>query len=447
MTLGLLLQACAVPANYAYIKESAMSDPVKISERFQQLFAKTKIICLGRYAMEVPQEAEIVWGSMGFPSEFDIVRGGVNGARERINSDISKIAGKAKLKNQTIDLTYNQAGPVKDSWQIRWREDKNSRYDLLMTRTYISRGDTTFITGWLTGSDTMEIAKQAYVAKNLRLRSAEEIPYEPGFCIDEAFISDNLYADEESAHAGIYFPSLPDINFSISSSKNSYQDYPDFEAYKPKLSLLYRIQGAKDIQGAFYPSRTVLREGKRDVQHWHGEESLIRRKDGTHDFEWAFVGTPRDVANPSEYSARMYSKVAHNTVGAAAQASVTDDEAVALWDKLLSGLKFRVQVPGAPEGSYYQKSNKPITPPPPPAPVVWLRHQLCPKDGYYKLVVDDPAYPYQGYLKKQGPSAERAGSMFDINVVTEPEFFNKARMIWVRELDDYGLSYARVKTF
>jgi hypothetical protein len=49
----------------------------------------------------------------------------------------------------------------------------------------------------------------------------------------------------------------------------------------------------------------------------------------------------------------MYTKVEHDTVGAAHAASLSDDEAVALWDKLLSGLKFRVKVPGAPEGSYF----------------------------------------------------------------------------------------------
>jgi hypothetical protein len=49
----------------------------------------------------------------------------------------------------------------------------------------------------------------------------------------------------------------------------------------------------------------------------------------------------------------MFTKVEHNMVGAARRASLSDDEAVALWDKLLSGLKFRVKVPGAPEGSYF----------------------------------------------------------------------------------------------
>ena len=156
--------------------------------------------------------------------------------------------------------------------------------------------------------------------------------------------------------AGIYLPTLPDVTFSISSNKDAYADLKKTEFEKIKrdeLSLLARIKSAQATQGAHYPKRDVLREGKRDVQHWKGEESLIRRPDGTHDFEWAFVGTPKDVANPSEFHAVMFTKVEANMVGAAKKASVNDDEAVALWDQLLSGLKFRVKVPGAPEGSYY----------------------------------------------------------------------------------------------
>ena len=364
---SLLLQACALPANYSYKKETAMPQAIQLSPRLQQLFAKTKLVCIGRYALEVPMEAVLNWGPAAFPSKLEIIHGGLPAANKRVTSDIAKI----KEKNNTAEIISSQAGPVPNSWQIRFFDrDTSKESRLLTTRTYINRDDATFIIGrFATDTDTAVSEEHGYLARNLRLRAADEIPDEPGFCIEEAFIPDNRYAKQELANAGIYLPSLPDINFSISSSKDACKDYDNFDEYKKKLSLLYRIQGAKNDQGLRYPSRTLLREGKRDVQHWHGEESLIRRKDGTHDFEWSFVGTPKDVANPSVYDAQLYSKVKHDTVGAASQASVTDDEAVALWDKLLSSLKFRVQVPGAPEGSYYINPSKPITPPPAPAPL------------------------------------------------------------------------------
>ena len=242
------------------------------------------------------------------------------------------------------------------------KEDKQ-----IFFNTYVDKGAFIFVSGdAVSDGETEElvVGRQAAWAKSVRLRAPNEVPDDPGFCVEHGFLSESQYGDQEMASAGIYLPSLPDVTFSVSSNKDAYGDYSkeDFEnEQRAKLSLLARIAGAKSAQPGTYPSRTVLREGKRIVQHWHGEESLIKRRDGTHDFEWAFVGTPRDVANPSEFHAVMFTKVEHNTVGAAHAASLSDDEAVALFDKLLSGLKFRVKVSGAPAGSYFLPANKPAS--------------------------------------------------------------------------------------
>jgi hypothetical protein len=198
--------------------------------------------------------------------------------------------------------------------------------------------------------------RQGIRVESLRAREISEAPHAPGYCIDRGFIINDSYDSQEMIAVGMQFPSYKDVTFSISSNKDAYADYSSAEfeeRLRGELSLLSRIKKAKDDQGSGYPGRTVLREGMRTVQHWKGEESLIRREDGTHDFEWAFVGNPKDVANPSEFSVQMFTKVAYSMIGSAEKASLSDEEAIALWDKLLSGLKFRVKVPGAPEGSYY----------------------------------------------------------------------------------------------
>lgn len=336
-----------------------MSEPVKLSPRLQLLFAKTRLVCFGRYAIEVPHEARLIMGMIGAPANVDVISGGVAASELSLAKNIAKIR-----EDEKAEIMYNGSGPVESSWQIRYYEgDLLKEYGALYFKTYVNKGNLTFVYGdavasKISGKNDSEAAaahRQATLATSLRLRAPDEVPIEPGFCLKHAFVPDKLYSDQETASAGLFLPSLPDVTFSISSNKDAYGDYPpvEFDKYKPELSLLYRIEQAKKDQGMHYPSRTVLREGKRDVQHWHGEESLIKRADGVHDFEWAFVGTPRDVANPSEFGVTMFTKVQHNTVGAAKTASVSDDEAVALWDKLLSGLKFRVKVPGAPEGSYH----------------------------------------------------------------------------------------------
>lgn len=341
-----------------------MPEPVQLSQRLAKIFSRTKLVCFGRYALEVPQEAQLIWGSASFPSEVEVLPGGPDESKRRIEDDIVKL----KHEEKTVQIRYNKAGPIENSWQIRYYPSDNAKSEgLYLFNTYVNKGEFTFLLGGaIEDGETEEAAasREAIRAKSLRLRTPDDIPAEPGYCIEHGFLASSFYGDQEMVNAGIYLPSLPDVTFSISSNKDAYADYPKKEFEKMKveeLSLLARIRQAQEDQGVMYPHRTVLREGKRDVQHWHGEESLIKRKDGTHDFEWALVGTPRDVANPSDFSVQMYTKVEHDTVGAAKAASLSDDEAVALWDKLLSGLKFRVKVPGAPEGSYYLPPDKPTT--------------------------------------------------------------------------------------
>jgi hypothetical protein len=341
-------------------KDNIVTDPAKFSSRLQTLFAKTKIVCFGRYALEVPQEAKLIIGRASIPDDVEVITGGAEAIKIRVADDIEKL----KQNDRTAEITYNREGPIEGSWQLRYYEsDSAKEFGLHFFTTYVNKGDFTFIVGDSLNGGTEEAAaaRQSALAKSIRLRSPDEMPNDPGFCVQHGFIADNLYARQEMVSAGIYLPSVPDMTFSISSNKDAYGDYSreEFEnTQRAKLSLLARIQKAQKDQGIHYPSRIVFREGKRDVNHWHGEESLIKRKDGTHDFEWALVGTPKDVANPSEFSVQLYTKVEHNTVGAAKVASLSDDEALALWDRLLSGLKFRVKVPGAPEGSYFIPSSK-----------------------------------------------------------------------------------------
>ncbi len=343
------------------LEESSVSENIVLTKRLELLFLKTKMACIGRYSILIPQETELIFGETSLPSTIDIRSDGLAGRDKQVLEDIERI----KLNNPTSEIIYSGPSPIKDSWQLQYFSDKYTKETgNAFFNTYITRGNITFTIGDSTRKGTTKVdtaARQIVRANSLRLREEFEIPTEPGNCISYGFISDNSYDEQEIVNAGLHFPSFPDVTFSISSNKNAYMDYSSelYEKMHTELSLLGRIDIAQKKQGKNYPSRTLLREGKRQVQHWHGEESLIRRTDGVHDFEWALVGKPKNIANPSVLEVKMYTKVAHNMVGAAEASSLTDEEAIALWDKLLAGLKFRVKVPGAPPGSYYIDPDQP----------------------------------------------------------------------------------------
>jgi hypothetical protein len=338
-----------------------MQQSVEQGGKVQLLFQKTKLVCFGRYALEVPEEAELIVSD----SDIEVLEGGPEVIPQRVSEDIATI----KSKRATAEIVVNAAGPITDSWQLRFYEDDIAKsFGLIFFTTYVSKNKRVFIIGDAaspTMAEASVVARQARHALNVRPREIEEIPKEPGFCFNQGFMADNLYEEQEMTHIGLHFPSLPDVTFSVSSNKDAYADY-DKEEYESRwrseLSLLNRISQAKKDQPGSYPSRQVLREGKRTLHHWKGEESLFKRPDGAHELEWALVGTPRDIANPSEFHAVLFTKVEADTVGAAKSSSLSDDEAVALFDKLLGSLKFRVRVPGAPEGSYYYDSEK-VQPP------------------------------------------------------------------------------------
>ncbi|WP_439668570.1 T6SS immunity protein Tli4 family protein [Cupriavidus necator] len=132
--------------------------------------------------------------------------------------------------------------------------------------------------------------------------------------------------------AGIDLPSLPNVSFRVRSNKRV--DAPNGEGL---LDLIARQK--KDL-GDRYPKLTTLREGQRTVGVWQGEESLVRYPDGTHSFDWVAVSRERSTLHPAWIHANMRTEVV-----AADKASLSDEEAIVLWDKLLEGVRFRVNAP------------------------------------------------------------------------------------------------------
>lgn len=198
----------------------------------------------------------------------------------------------------------------------------------------------------LRGQVQTERARYETLLRNLRYRPDDEAPpREPGVCIRKGFVLEGEHQFQELFSAGIYLPSLPDVRFSVLSNKGAQT------VVLGSKGLLHSIAEQKKLLGSQYPKLTTLREGPRTVHAvWKGEESLARRPDGTHDFEWGFVSAESSVLLPGRMEIKLYSKVAQDVVGAAKTVSVSDAEALDLWDRLLGGLGFRVAVPGGPPG-------------------------------------------------------------------------------------------------
>ncbi|WP_295178276.1 T6SS immunity protein Tli4 family protein [Variovorax sp. SCN45] len=268
-------------------------------------------------------------------------------------NDIEKVMENKRAKilagHKTAEVTYFGKGPAPETWLIRSFGDKFAKeLELESFELYYVVGPHIFVGGNATAksynvtADSI-LANAIETARNLRTREPDEVPIDQGLCHQYGFKRLDGSKGNVFTQAGLHIAALPDVVFSVQS--NQTQSTTGSNGY----GLLKLINDRKREAGSNYPQLTTLREGKKKVHGWDGEESLVRMADGSHDFEWMFIGeNGGSVARPGNLDVTMFSKVASDRVGAAEASSLNDEEAIALWDKLLEGFKFRVAVPGAP---------------------------------------------------------------------------------------------------
>lgn len=113
VALVVLMSLFGNARSYAY-KGTAVPEPVKLSPRLESLFEKTKILCFGRYAIEVPQEAQLMPGNAELNSDIEIIVGGLETAKRRADEEFKKV----KWEDDTAEITYQSAGAPVGSYYL-----------------------------------------------------------------------------------------------------------------------------------------------------------------------------------------------------------------------------------------------------------------------------------------------------------------------------------------
>jgi len=315
--------------------------------RIEQLFTDTKLVCFGRYVLTVPKDSRLSFG-------YDIPT--LINQAENIKKIVDARVEEIKARDKTAIINYVGIGPAPHVVWIRsYKSDIAQDLGLEGFDIYYVLPPHIFVTGDAVspGERTFDEVKMNTLntARSLYLRAPDEIPTEEGICNEYAF--QRSPGDEASiGGAGLHMAALPDVVFSVFSNTHSSTEGEN------GYGLLQLMKNQQTKLGPLYPKITILRAAKRKVHDWEGEETLLRNEDGSHEFRWMLVDKRRSVAYPAWLDVTMYDKVNYDQVGAAAKASLNDEEALALWDKLLESLKFRVAVPGAPDEAVQLKGNK-----------------------------------------------------------------------------------------
>ena len=166
----------------------------------------------------------------------------------------------------------------------------------------------------------------------IRIRNNQDVPTEPGSCFDGSILldgPDRYYGDLIMATA--LWPDRPDVSFGLTVSANG---------KRPDPPLLTRLKSADAI-----PPTGVLRSRGRVVNEMPGEEHLERVKENngtaSHLFIWETQGLPSRFDHPQI----RLSLTTGDGKDRPVNSSLSDEDALKLWDAVLESLRWRPTVP------------------------------------------------------------------------------------------------------
>lgn len=320
-----------------------MTKPMNHS-KIDKLFEKTKPVCFGRFVIDTPVEAKVLHGTQDFSSPIETVENGATRTHELANKKYREVVAAAKTYDKAEVHLFEQ-GPTQGNWSLLyWESDIAKEVGVLAIHGYLAAGAHGFVVRSSTApsegrTEATEKTELAHISSNLRARAPEAIPTEPGVCLNLGFIADDTGKYQEIFGIGFRFPSLPDVSLSISSNKDGQTPEPLSKRRKQAEKLALDSPFA-----AAFSKVKVLREGERRIGQWDGEEALFRRprEEGGvwHELRFSYPGVRYDRHNP-RLDATLFTGVERNTAGAL-ESSLSDEEAIALWDRMLSTLRLRV---------------------------------------------------------------------------------------------------------
>lgn len=287
----LLFTACVLNTSSIFAKSELKRDGNNMIN-----LEKTKTYCIGRYAVEVPAEAN----PLNRYDQYDsfIIEVKNNASRQDFNAAIQKWRKDYSQGNRKIfeDHQIQQFGDrITKIFKSKLADKKILPYDvfgvLLHKNTlFIIEGNHSDTPKW--AEDSNEALKN--LIKNLRYRPDHEIPQESGQCIYQGFIKDS---DRKFRHSkqkmGFDFKNYPSVVLRFESETNS----KEIAQLIPRIESKLRQVGQSTSQ----INKHNIRKGEKkssqlNAQEWISVEKM-KGKNGISAL-WEHTGTPRNNKDP-----------------------------------------------------------------------------------------------------------------------------------------------------
>ncbi|MGO4478312.1 T6SS immunity protein Tli4 family protein [Massilia sp. 2TAF26] len=383
-SVALLLTACD-PKPQQWKKPNMIA----LSPRLQPIFKKTRTVCFGRFMVDVPASTTVVWGGVDIPLGVNVYPNGVEEVNGLAQKLINELKSEKAIYLNDIPLLISVENLKDPDGQIVTGYDGFEAIGALKINGYFKLNDDGVIIDARPLKDRREsaTARIKSMARRLRLRAENEIPTEPGNCIEYAFLPDEPGPPKEPPaellSIGFRLKEFPDVHLSI-------QIRPSNPHYSESDSLEWQLERLEKDLKAEDPNHPMLktvyfRRGPRQIHDWvNGFEGLSRSPEqstvhSVHDFAIAFRGVAGNYLKPFA-DIRMQTGVANNAIGAT-KASLTDEEAIAVWDKITSTIRLR------PTGTTTVKATD--AGPRLPLGELAATGRICPQTGWWES--DEPA--------------------------------------------------------
>jgi hypothetical protein len=313
-----------------------------LSPRLQPLFEKTRTVCFGHFLMQVPATATIVYGPSEVETSIEYFEGQGDKVVEHLAARLAEVQNERRFLLKADIPKLPLFGKVIDGVMPGQKIVIGSKDRVgYAVDSFLPVGKDLFVQSvdsMLPDEDIVSTINR--VASHLRPRLEDEVPAEPGICIEAGFVPSQ--AKYERVTIGVRLKEFPDVHFSVDVHKNL--EYLP-EGSSPKLLREQaREMAVADGLGAVFARTKILREHERQLGIWKGEEQALRTpayKDDleAHDFRFHSMGAVHDPLQP-ELDIRLDSGVKDDSK-AKVKPSITDEEALALWDKLITTIRLR----------------------------------------------------------------------------------------------------------
>jgi hypothetical protein len=320
-----------------------------LTPRLKPLFDKTRTLCFGRFMIDVPASATVAWGGADVPLGINIYPDGVNEVKTLAQKFITELNSEKAINHDDVPLLLSVEDIAQPEGKIvTGYEDFQSINGLKINGYFRLNNDGLIIDARPLREDRDgTIADIKSIARRLRKRTENEIPIEPGNCIEYAFLPDKPNPSEEDLmehiRIGFRLKEFPDAHLSIYVAPSNPHN-PEGDSLKAQWKRIKESPSTPEEKQALARIK-YFRESERQIHDWKtGYEVLVRNPDeegvhSYHDFQIKFTGVPHDPYKPYA-DIQFQTGVANNTAGAT-KASLTDEEAIAVWDKITSSIRVR----------------------------------------------------------------------------------------------------------